>query len=125
MRKAHSAYVTELEVHQRDASAANRALELLGREVILFTEKREVGKPGDFDHMADEELTAFIEAQAKSCASLSASCCLRQPRSSARPNNRKNAGGHWSLIIVGAGDAPPPRTLLASAFYYSTRIPFH
>jgi hypothetical protein len=63
VRKAHSADVTELKTHQRDASAANRALELLGREVNLFTEKREVGKPGDFDHMADEELTAFIEAQ--------------------------------------------------------------
>ena len=40
MRKAHSADVMELETHQRDASAANRALELLGREVDLFTEKR-------------------------------------------------------------------------------------
>jgi hypothetical protein len=29
----------------------------------LFTEKREVGKPGDFDHMADEELIEFILAQ--------------------------------------------------------------
>jgi hypothetical protein len=29
----------------------------------LFTEKKEVGKPGDFDHMGDEELTEFIEAQ--------------------------------------------------------------
>jgi hypothetical protein len=63
VRKAHSADVTELEMHQRDASAANRALELLGRELNLFTEKKEVGKPGEFDHMADEELTAFTEAQ--------------------------------------------------------------
>jgi len=64
MRKAHhSAEVVELETHQRDASAANRALELLGRELNLFTEKREVGKPGDFDHMSDEELIQFIEAQ--------------------------------------------------------------
>ena len=53
----------ELETHQRDASAANRALELLGREVNLFTEKKEVGKPGEFDHISDDELTAFIEAQ--------------------------------------------------------------
>jgi phage terminase small subunit len=56
LRKAHSADVMEQETHQRDASAANRALELLGREVNLFTEKREIGKPGDFDHMSDEEL---------------------------------------------------------------------
>jgi hypothetical protein len=34
----------ELETHQPDASAANRALELLGRELNLFTEKKEVGK---------------------------------------------------------------------------------
>ena len=63
MRKAHSTDVVELETHQLDASAANRALELLGRELNLFTEKREVGKPGDFDHMGDEELLKFIEAQ--------------------------------------------------------------
>ena len=34
-----------LETHQPDASAADRALELLGRELNLFTEKKEVGKP--------------------------------------------------------------------------------
>ena len=53
----------ELETHQPDASAANRVLELLGREVNLFTEKKEVGKPGEFDHISDDELTEFIEAQ--------------------------------------------------------------
>src|SRR5215467_16252758 len=57
--------VTELETLQPDASAANRALELLGRQLNLFTEKKEVSKPGDFDHMVDEELTEFIEAQGK------------------------------------------------------------
>ena len=62
-RKAHTTDVMELETHQPDASAANRALELLGRELNLFTEKKEVGKPGDFDHMADEELIEFIETQ--------------------------------------------------------------
>src|SRR5262249_17395812 len=65
MRKAHSTDVVELETHQPDASAANRALELLGRELNLFTEKRELGKPGDFDQMTDEDLTGFIEAQAE------------------------------------------------------------
>ena len=29
----------------------------------LFTEIREIGKPGDFDHMTDEDLTEFIEVQ--------------------------------------------------------------
>ncbi len=36
---------------------------MLGRELNLFTEKKEVGKPGAFDHMADEELIEFIDAQ--------------------------------------------------------------
>ena len=60
---AHNGRNGALETHQPDASAANRALELLGREVNLFTEKKEVGKPGDFDHMSDEELIQFIELQ--------------------------------------------------------------
>src|SRR5262245_47448116 len=45
MRKAYLTDVTELETLLPDASAANRALELLGRELNLFTEKKEVGKP--------------------------------------------------------------------------------
>jgi len=55
MRKARSMDGTELETHLPNLNAANRALEVLGRELNLFTEKREVGKPGDFDHMGDEE----------------------------------------------------------------------
>jgi hypothetical protein len=43
MRKTHSTDVTELETHLPDASAANRALELLGRELNLFTQKRDIG----------------------------------------------------------------------------------
>ena len=62
-RKAHTTDVMELETHQLDTSAANRALELLGRELNLFSVKQEVGKPGDFDHITDEELIEFIEEQ--------------------------------------------------------------
>jgi len=29
---------------------------VLGRELNLFAEKKEVGKPGGFDHISDEEL---------------------------------------------------------------------
>ena len=49
IRKAHSTDATELGTHLPNANAANRALALLGRELNLFTEKKEVGKPGDFD----------------------------------------------------------------------------
>jgi len=82
-RAAHS---TELETHQPDASAANRALELLGRELNLFTEKKEVGKPGDFDHMADEELKKFIEAQSEVVRELE-----RQLLTPPAPKQRKGA----------------------------------
>jgi hypothetical protein len=41
LRKVHSTDVVELETHQLDASAANRALELLGREVnSVYREER-------------------------------------------------------------------------------------
>jgi hypothetical protein len=89
MRKAHSTDVTELETHLPDASAANRALELLGRELNLFIVKKEVGKPGDFDHMADEELTEFIEAQAEVVRELE-----RQLPPSPAPKQRKGATKH-------------------------------
>ncbi len=45
-----------------DRHAANRALELLGRTIGLFVEKVEVGRPGDFAHLSDEELEAKIVA---------------------------------------------------------------
>ena len=89
MRKAHSTDVTELETHLPDASAANRALELLGRELNLFTVKKEVGKSGDFDHMADEELTEFIEAQGELVRELE-----RQPLPPPAPKQRKGATKH-------------------------------
>src|SRR5215471_2866064 len=68
-----------------------RALELLGRELNLFAEKKEVGKPGDFDHMADEELMEFIEAQGEVVRELERQLLPRQYRSSARmlPSTRK------------------------------------
>jgi hypothetical protein len=62
---------------------------LLGREVNLFTEKKEVGKPGDFDHMADEELTAFIEAQGEVVRELE-----RQLLPPPAPKQRKGATKH-------------------------------
>jgi hypothetical protein len=42
------------------SAAANRALELIGKELGLFVERREVGRPGDFEHMSDEELDAAL-----------------------------------------------------------------
>ena len=88
-RKTHSTDVMELESHLPDASAANRALELLGRELNLFTEKREVGKHGDFDQMTDEDLREFIEAQGEVVRDLE-----RQLLPPPAPKQRKGATKH-------------------------------
>jgi hypothetical protein len=64
---------------------ANRALELLGRELDLITEKKEVGKPGDFDHMTDEELMKFIKTQGEVVRELERQLLPHQPRSRAQP----------------------------------------
>lgn len=54
---------SEIDVIERDAMAANRALELLGRELNLFIAKSEVGNPGDFDRLSDEELDERIASE--------------------------------------------------------------
>lgn len=46
-----------------DAAGANRSLELLGKEQGMFIDRKEVGDPGAFDKLDDDELTrAAIEA---------------------------------------------------------------
>lgn len=46
----------DVEVNMRDATAANRALELLGRECGMFIERSEVGLPGEFERLDDLQL---------------------------------------------------------------------
>jgi hypothetical protein len=43
-------------VYKYDGSVANRALELIGKELGMFVERKESGRPGDFATMAKEEL---------------------------------------------------------------------
>jgi phage terminase small subunit len=44
---------------------ANRALELLGRELNMFIERHEVGEPGEFARMSDAELSQALLEQAE------------------------------------------------------------
>lgn len=46
--------------YQYNGTVANRALELLGKEMGMFIERREVGEPGEFDRMTEEELREFL-----------------------------------------------------------------
>lgn len=47
--------------YRYEGNVANRALELLGKELSMFIERAEVGGPGDFARMHDDELARFIE----------------------------------------------------------------
>jgi len=62
VRSAKADGIEEFEITDRDAAAANRALELLGKtpELALFIERREVGKAGEFDHLSNEDLMKCI-----------------------------------------------------------------
>ncbi len=47
------------------AIAANRGLELIGRALGVFVDRKEVGGPGEFDHLNDEELEREIAWEAE------------------------------------------------------------
>jgi phage terminase small subunit len=43
-----------------NGSVANKALELLGKELGMFIERREFGGPNEFARMSDEEIDALL-----------------------------------------------------------------
>ena len=51
--------------YQYQGSVANRALELLGKELGMFIDRKEVGKPGEFENMNADQLREFISREAK------------------------------------------------------------
>ena len=48
-----------------DGPTAVRSLELLGRDIGMFIDRHEIGQPGEFARMTDEELEAPLAMQAK------------------------------------------------------------
>jgi phage terminase small subunit len=44
-----------------EGSVANRALELLGKELGMFIDRKEVGRPGEFDGMNADDIRAAIK----------------------------------------------------------------
>ena len=51
-------------------NVANKALELLGKEQGMFIDRKEVGRPGSFEELTDEELQEAIVEQTKELADL-------------------------------------------------------
>jgi hypothetical protein len=44
-----------------DGAVANRALELIGKELGMFINRREQGRPGEFSDLTDEQLDEEIK----------------------------------------------------------------
>ena len=49
---------------QYQGSVANKALELLGKEVGMFIDRKEVGRPGEFESMNADQLREYIDREA-------------------------------------------------------------
>ena len=45
---------------KRQGNVANRALEVLGKELRMFIDRKEFGRPGDFSGMSEDELDKRI-----------------------------------------------------------------
>lgn len=63
-RQAKDADGTPIGDFKYEGTVANRALELLGKELGMFVDRREVGKPGDFTDLPDDELDRAIREKA-------------------------------------------------------------
>jgi len=48
-----------------DVHGFNRSMELIGRAMGLFIERMEIGNPGDFARLTDDELRARVESDAQ------------------------------------------------------------
>jgi phage terminase small subunit len=49
--------------YRYDGSVANRSLELLGKELKMFVDRKEVGAPGEFDNLTAYELRERIRRE--------------------------------------------------------------
>jgi len=55
----------DAEVIDIDRAAANKALELLGKTMAQFIERKEVGEPGEFAQMSNDELREHLRREAE------------------------------------------------------------
>src|SRR5262249_12494345 len=64
---ADSPATETVEITDRDAQAANKALELLGKtaELRMWVDQVEHGGAGEFSRMSDEELDQYIASKAQ------------------------------------------------------------
>ena len=83
-----------------NGAAANRALELLGKELGMFVEKRENKVVDEFDSMTDEQVSAWLDERAE------ARVKMRQRRLAAQQPRRGRQGGIGTLRPTTAQGKP-------------------
>ena len=83
-----------------NGAAANRALELLGKELGMFVEKRENKVVDEFDSMTDEQVSAWLDERAE------ARVKMRQRRLAAQQPRRGRQGGIGTLRPTTARGKP-------------------
>lgn len=67
VKSAEAEDSVEMDVSDRNGGIANKALELLGKtpELALFIDRKEIGDPGDFARLTDEEIREQAAALAQ------------------------------------------------------------
>lgn len=50
--------------YRYDGAVANRALELLGKHLGILIDRKEIGEPGEFDRLSDDDLRADLAERA-------------------------------------------------------------
>jgi len=71
--------------YRYEGSVANRALELVGKELRMFVDRKEVGQPGEFDNLSTHELRERIRREAEALG--------LNGRASEAPRGNGKAGG--------------------------------
>lgn len=50
----------DVEMIQPDRAVVARSAELLGKELAMFVDRKEIGNPGDFERMSNDDLDAWL-----------------------------------------------------------------
>lgn len=85
-------------------AVANRSLELLGKEAGMFVDRREVGRPGDFADLSDDQLNDEI-------ARLSAAVETVHDADERGRGAAAGVAGEAAASLGGTGQAPKPGKL--------------
>ena len=79
--------------YRYEGHVANRAFELLGKELGMFIDRKEVGEPGEFAAMEDDALMAELRREAQALGVTLGDLAGRQANGVGRGRNGKSGNG--------------------------------